>query len=378
MRTVGIVCEYNPFHLGHARQLTHLRTQHPEAAIVCLMSGLYVQRGQPAVFSRQVRARAALLAGADLVLELPVTVSLRSAEGFAGGAVEILDRLGVEGLSFGAETADEDLLLATARLLLSPQFGAALRPHLDAGLSFPAARSRAVASLSGDPTALERPNDILAVEYCKAILARGSRLIPLPIGRPGDYHALEADRENPSATSLRRRILAGEPWLSYVPPETWPAYEGAGIHSLAFGERAVLARLRTLEEGAFAALPGASEGLWRKLFRACQQETNLEEILTAAKSKRYTRSRLDRMALCACLGLTARDLAEPAPYVRILGFRDRGRQVLREKSQSFPLAHSGQRMGGPYFDLEQRCTHLYGLFSQTLGAPEPQEQVIRI
>lgn len=94
MRTVGIVCEYNPLHLGHARQLTHLRMQHPEAAVVCLMSGLYVQRGQPAVFSRQVRARAALLAGADLVLELPVTVSLRSAEGFAGGAVEILDRVG--------------------------------------------------------------------------------------------------------------------------------------------------------------------------------------------------------------------------------------------------------------------------------------------
>jgi len=94
MRTVGVVCEYNPFHLGHARQLALLRQQDPEAAVVCLMSGLYVQRGQPAVFSRQVRARAALLAGADLVLELPVTVSLRSAEGFAAGGVEILDRLG--------------------------------------------------------------------------------------------------------------------------------------------------------------------------------------------------------------------------------------------------------------------------------------------
>ena len=93
--------------------------------------------------------------------------------------------------------------LDTARRLLSPQFGAALRPHLNAGLSFPAARSRALASLGGDPGVLERPNDILAVEYCKAILARGSRLVPLPIDRPGDYHALEAHRENPSATSLR-------------------------------------------------------------------------------------------------------------------------------------------------------------------------------
>ena len=286
MRTVGVVCEYNPFHLGHARQLALLRQQDPEAAVVCLMSGLYVQRGQPAVFSRQVRARAALLAGADLVLELPVTVSLRSAEGFAAGGVEILDRLGVEGISFGAETADRETLLETARQLLSPQFGEALRPHLDEGLSFPAARSRALKDLGGDPAVLERPNDILAVEYCKAILARGSGLIPLPICRPGDYHALDADRENPSATALRRRIMAGEPWLAYVPEEARPAYEGAGVHSLALGERAVLARLRTLEEEAFAALPGASEGLWRKLLRGSRRQTGLEGLLTAVKSKR--------------------------------------------------------------------------------------------
>lgn len=378
MRTVGIVCEYNPFHSGHARQLALLRQQDPEAAVVCLMSGLYVQRGQPSVFSRQVRARAALLAGADLVLELPVTVSLRSAEGFAAGGVEILDWLGVEGLSFGAETADRETLLRTARLLLSPRFGEALRPRLDAGLSFPAARSRALGDLGGDPAVLERPNDILAVEYCKAILARGSSITPLPLCRPGDYHALEADRENPSATALRRRILMGEPWLAYVPEETRPAYEGAPVHSLALGERAVLARLRTLEEETFAALPGASEGLWRKLLRESRRKTSLEEIITAVKSKRYTRSRLDRMVLCAFLGLTAGDLAATAPYVRILGFRSRGQQLLRSMAEKYPLAHAGQGMEGPYFALEQRCERLYGLFGQTLEAPELRERVIRI
>lgn len=225
---------------------------------------------------------------------------------------------------------------------------------------------------------LERPNDILAVEYCKAILARGSGLIPLPICRPGDYHALDADRENPSATALRRRILAGEPWLAYVPEEARPAYEGAGVHSLALGERAVLARLRTLEEEAFAALPGASEGLWRKLLRESRRQTGLEGLLTAVKSKRYTRSRLDRMVLCAFLGLTAEDLAAEAPYVRILGFRDRGRQALREMSSRLPLAHAGQGMESPYFALEQRCERLYGLFGQTLEAPELRERVARL
>ena len=186
MRSVGIVCAYNPFHLGHARQLEAVRRMAPEAAVVCLMSGFYVQRGQPAVFDRTVRTKAALLAGADLVLELPVTVSLRSAEGFAAGAVELLSRLGVEGLCFGAETADREQLLDTARVLLDSRLSEALRPYLDRGLSFPAARSRAAADLGADATVLERPNDILAVEYCKAILAQGRKLTPLPIARPGD------------------------------------------------------------------------------------------------------------------------------------------------------------------------------------------------
>lgn len=139
----------------------------------------------------------------------------------------------------------------------------------------------------------------------------------------------------------------------------------------------MLARLRTLEEEAFAALPGASEGLWRKLLRSPGGDRS-EGLLTAVKSKRYTRSRLDRMVLCAFLGLTAEDLAAEAPYVRILGFRDRGRQALREMSSRLPLAHAGQGMEGPYFALEQRCERLYGLFGQTLEAPELRERVARL
>lgn len=216
MRTVGVVCEYNPFHLGHARQLALLRQQDPEAAVVCLMSGLYVQRGQPAGIlpagagQGGPACRGGPGAGAAGDGEPPVRRGLcRRWCGDSGPA-------GGGGHFFGAETADRETLLETARQLLSPQFGEALRPHLDEGLSFPAARSRALKDLGGDPAVLERPNDILAVEYCKAILARGSGLIPLPICRPGDYHALDADRENPSATALRRRIMAGEPWLAYV------------------------------------------------------------------------------------------------------------------------------------------------------------------
>ena len=154
MRTVGVVCEYNPFHLGHARQLALLRQQDPEAAVVCLMSGLYVQRGQPAVFSRQVRARAALLAGADLVLELPLPWAVSSAEGFAAGGVQALAATGVvEHLLFGSECGDVSALERVAAALLAPSFRDRLREVLPGAVSFAAARHRV---LQG-PAGAERP-----------------------------------------------------------------------------------------------------------------------------------------------------------------------------------------------------------------------------
>ena len=375
MDIFGVICEFNPFHLGHARLLAQMHRRFPQAAALCLMSGLYVQRGQPAVYARPVRTRAALAAGADLVLELPVTVSLRSAEGFAAGAVEILDGLGAKALCFGAETGSLPPLMDTARVLLRPELPQALRPYLDAGLSFPAARARAACALGADPAVLRRPNDVLAVEYCKAILTQGSTMTPVVLDRPGDYHAATPEPDSPSATALRALISAGQDFSPHVPPESRPAYENAMPHTMAWGERAVLARLRSLEEAAFAALPGGTEGLWRKLRRACRQENTLTDILAAAKSKRYPRTRLERMVMCAFLGLSQETLAQPAPYVRVLGFTPRGRQALRELPKE-GLSNLGRREKHPWQDLEDRCLALYGLFARETEAPVQQERVV--
>ena len=193
MEIVGIICEYNPLHLGHAGQIRRIRqTLGGDTAVVCLMSGSFVQRGAPAVYPKSVRAAAALQAGADLVLELPVTYALSSAEGFAMGGVEILSRLCTR-LCFGAECGSEDALMSLARGLLSPGFPSALRTFLDQGLSFPAARQQALHALGLDAGLLSSPNNILGVEYCKAILTLGCAMSPLVIHRPGDYHAQTAD-----------------------------------------------------------------------------------------------------------------------------------------------------------------------------------------
>lgn len=375
MKTVGIICEYNPFHLGHKKQFDMIRSAFGEdAVIVCLMSGNFVQRGMPAIFDKSLRARAAIACGADLVLELPVPYALSSAEGFAAGGVKILSAF-CDYLCFGCETGDADALMETARVLLSTEFSAALRQELESGCSFPTARQRALAQLGGNSALLDNPNDILAVEYCKAILAQGSSMKPFPIRREGNYHDTQADAENPSATALRSLITTGEEWQSYLPSAAANILENAATHTLQAGERAILARLRTMEDADFEALPYGSEGLWRKLMHACRECATLEEILTATKSKRYTRTRLDRMVICAYLGITEQLLRSPAPYVRVLALNTTGIPALKNARNTGSFPHIGDKTGDNYEKLEQKWDDLYGLFCQ--NAPSSSGQANR-
>lgn len=369
MRTVGIVCEYNPLHLGHKAQMDTIREiLGPETAIVCAMSGSFVQRGAPAIVDKSLRAEAAIWCGADLVVELPIPTALSSAEGFALGGVRTLAPL-CDSLCFGTETADREALLRTARALLSSEFSAALRCELDKGLSFPAARQRALEDLGLPGDILKSPNDILGVEYCKALLASGSPMEPFPIHRPGHYHAHTPDLAAPSATAVRHLMTQGGDWTPFVPERARELLSGGSLHTLAAGERAVLGRLRTMTDAEFEALPYGSEGLWRKLMHAARQESTLEDILIAVKSKRYTRTRLDRMVLCALLGITRQTLQMDIPWIRVLAFNDRGRTILNSVKHTGRYRNAGERLDGPYWELEKRAGDLYGLFR--VDGPEP-------
>ena len=368
MKIVGIICEYNPLHLGHQKQFRRIReTFDEDTAIVCLMSGNFVQRGAPAIVDKAVRAKAAVLSGADLVLELPVTYALSSAEGFAAGGVSILGGF-CDYLCFGSETGDAAGLLDTAKALLSEEFAPRLREELEKGLSFPAARAAALEKMGLDGGILAKPNDILATEYCKAILAQGCAMEPMPICREGSYHAETPDPENPSATAVRKLMVSSGTWEDFVPQVTTDLLREATLHSIAAGERAVLSKLRTMKDEEFEALPYGSEGLWRKFMHACRSERTLEKILAATKSKRYTRTRLDRMVMCAFLGITKEALEEKAPYCRVLGFNDVGRGVLKQAKQFGWFVNAGETVEHPYWQLEKRCGDLYGLFVE--GVPE--------
>lgn len=376
MKSVGIICEYNPIHLGHKKQIDRIRSEFGEdTSIICAMSGNFVQRGSPAIIDKTARAQAAVACGADLVLELPVTTALSSAEGFAAGGIRTLSSV-CDTLCFGAETARKESLLSAAQVLLQPEFSALLREELEKGDSFPAARQAAMKRMGTDDSVLSQPNDILAVEYCKAILSQQASLDIFPIHRQGSYHALSVDGENPSATAVRNLMLIAHNWKSCVPQPVRSILEGEPLHSTAAGEKAMLARLRTMTDVEFEALPYGSEGLWRKLMHACRRENTLEEILNATKSKRYTRSRLDRMVMCAFLGITAEDMAMEVPYTRVLAFSSRGRAVLKEAKKSGVYLNAGESFDHPCWSLEKRCGDLYGLFC-TEGTEAPGREETR-
>ncbi len=346
MKIVGIVVEYNPFHKGHAYQLQKVRELYGEdSAIVCVMSGDFVQRGEPAVFSKYSRAEAAVHCGADLVIELPLHYSIGSAERFADGAVSVLGRLGVvDHIVFGSENDDCALLERTAEVLSSSDFDEKVKVHLQSGCSYPTARSKVLHELMDGIDVTATPNNNLGVEYIRAIRRHGYSMTPQPIMRVGAMHDAMYDGEMKSGSELRGLMKNGEDISDYVPEEAYRIYvreteQGNGPVHLGKLETAILSRLRMLPFEVFSALPDASEGLEHRLYKACRRETSLEKIYDTVKSKRYTHARIRRMVMCAALGITAADYDCNALYARVLALNERGARVLKlsEKLRSIDV-----------------------------------------
>ena len=386
MNIAGITAEYNPFHTGHAYQISALKAQlGPDTSVVAVMSGSWVQQGRPAVTDKWTRARMALNGGADLILELPTVWAAASAESFARGAMELLCRCGViDTLCFGSETGELAPLLAAAECLDSPDYPEQLRKALEGGASFAAARQAAVEALIGPAgAALASPNNNLGVEYLRALRSLHSNIKPVTIRREGAAHnSLDRTGEGfRSATQLRQHLARGE-WEAvrpYVPAGNLDILQSAPLADPRLGERAVLACLRKMTAEDWAKLPdaGAGEGLPQRLERAGRQCQSLDDFFTLAKTRRYAMARLRRMALWAFLGLTAADVPAEPPYLRVLGFNARGREVLKQMKTTAQLpiltkpAHA-RELDGPgrrLFELEAQCTDLYGLFLPQLPPP---------
>ena len=355
MKTIGIIAEYNPFHRGHEAQLRLVRERFgPRCAIVIALGGCFTQRGEAALFTKYARAEAAVRCGADLALELPLPWAASSAEGFARGGVGVLNALGeVDILAFGSECGDLARLERIAGLTASPEYGGALRRALGEGVGFAAARQRALEALAGEKLPeLEARNDILAVEYLRALTAQGSAMEPLPLRRFGEF---------PSASELR---CQGD-FLSALPEGAAETFR----RETALGRRAdpgrldaaILAKLRSMTGSELAALPGASEGLENRLKRAAIAAGTVEELVRLSSTKRYPAARVRRMALAALLGIPAGLEKGLPPYLRVLALNARGAEVLHSARLALPVITKPADGSGEIFRLEARACGIYAL-----------------
>lgn len=353
MKVTGIIVEYNPFHNGHLYHLDETRKTTKADCIIAVMSGNFVQRGEPAFLDKWYRTEMALTAGIDLVIELPLLYSISSAEGFAFGAVSILNKLGiVNSLCFGSESGDiDDLIKVSEILAMEPdEYRNLLREYLDMGLSFPAAREKAVIQYSINKSTMNmapeaigeivsNSNNILAIEYIKSLIKLGSSIKPFTIGRVNNkYNEIELTGSISSATAIRNnfsnRDVIKNSLPSYVMEIINKAMEeGRGPLSINDFSQLILYKLRTLAPEEIRNFIDVSEGLEYKIKQAADESADVYEIIDKVKNKRFTSTRIQRILMYALLNIT-KDLQPriklSPEYIRVLGFSPNGRRMLKE------------------------------------------------
>lgn len=372
MTAVGIVAEYNPFHNGHLYHLTETAARFPGKPIVCVMSGNVVQRGSFAMFSKHARAASAVLCGADLVLELPAAFVCAPAPVFAERAVEMMAATGiVDGISFGSECGDESTLLRAAQDSTFDR--SAFERALHDGKTYAAARCEAL------PPEVRRllsnPNDLLAVEYIRAV----HRFLPdaaiCAVRRCGAaHHETDCSVQMPSASALRARLHQGKPIQAWLPPPSAAQLEQEQTAGRApvfdeTPEQPMLAVLRRMTPAMFTELPEVSEGLEYRIASAAQEAVSLLDLFGRLKTKRYTLARLRRIVLSAYLGLTRQEQMQYPAYLRVLAASERGIRLLHDMKQTAKLPvitkpavlKKLNGAAGLLTALEQRTDSLYAL-----------------
>ena len=355
-KVLGIVCEYNPFHNGHLYHLIQSKKLTGADYTVAIMTGNFTQRGDVSIVDKWSKTEMALLGGIDLVIELPVIYSTSSAENFAEGAVKILKSLKiVDHICFGSETRDINLLDRIAEVLYTEpkEYQTLLSHELSKGISYPKARENALMMYLNDVrrfvNVLSSPNNILGIEYLKALRKTKSKMLPVCIPRVGAGHNDTAHSKNIASATVVRNLISTNRYDSLEFKRLLPLTsisilsenikKGHIVNSLANYEKEIIYTLRKMSIAQIAELPDVSEGLEYKLKNAANSCNSLVEFFNIVNSKRYTQTRISRILVYALLGITKKDMQlskSATPYVRILGFNKNGQKLLSSISKSNP------------------------------------------
>lgn len=368
MKTAGVITEYNPFHNGHKYQLEQIKKQTGSDYIIVVMSGNFVQRGQPAIIDKYSRTRMALECGADLVLEMPVVCATASAEYFAAGGIEVLKNTGiVDTLCYGVETVDHDIAKSVAGVLKNPpeEYSNRLKNYMQSGMSFPSARSRALSEflVSSDKYTdinsdiadfISSPNNILAIEYEKALI--GTDITGFPIQRVGEgYHSTSSDSRLASATAIRKLLLALDCYddvsqkaekLSHIMPQNCAdiLLEIFNAGHIVFPDDIsdmLYYRFLAEKDNGFEKYADCTKELSSKIIKNIYRYESFTQFCELLKSKNLTYTRITRVLIHILLDIKNDDhkVYHTAPYLRVLGFRKSSAALMHDikKRASAPL-----------------------------------------
>lgn len=381
MNIVGIIVEYNPFHNGHALHIEHAKSVANADLVVAVMSGNFLQRGEPAFVSKWSRTKMALNAGVDIVLELPYVYATQQAEAFAQGAISIINAIGANSVCFGSESGDIEEFHNLFSFLKKHEksYNSSIQSFLKKGYSYPKALSLAFNQLNNEKKVLDLslPNNILGYHYVKAINSQKLMINPYTIKRTtAQYHDKEITQNTiASATSIRESLIKQEKdieTIRHVVPETTfkelQSYQNA-YNSFQSWEQLfpyLKYKILTTSKEQLASIYEAEEGLENRIVHQINQATNFQQFMEGFKTKRYTWTRLQRYCLHILTNTTKDEMKkvqQACPYVRVLGMSKSGRKYINhhKKEIDIPLVSTISKFNHPFIEIEKRATSCYSL-----------------
>ena len=355
MSSIGIICEYNPFHNGHLYHINKVKELFPDSTIIAVVSGNFTQRGIPSILSKEEKASIAVENGIDLVIELPFVFSTQSADVFAKGAIEILKTLKVDYLVFGSESNNIELIRQCAeKQLTDSNYNNRVKDFLDSGENYPTAMSKAL-----NNEIINTPNDLLGISYIKAILTQKANITPITIKRTTDFHSSKID-EISSASAIREAIRNGIDVKKAVPLNTYKFLcKKKQIDYFNLLKYKILS-----EETAIKKYQTVDEGLENRILKVIKDCNSTDELIKKVKTKRYTYNKLSRMfihILCSFTKDEAKNNTD-IKYIVVLKFNPNGRKYLNsiKKDVNIPIITT-KKYYQELLSLENRIDNIYKL-----------------
>lgn len=365
MKSVGIICEYNPFHNGHLYHLNKIKELYKDYTIILVLNSYFMQRGDTSIFDKWTKTDIALNLGVDLVIELPFVFGTQSSDIFAKGAIEILKELKVDILVFGSESDDINKLNKIAKIgLKNKNFDTLIKKYFKEGISYPLAVSKATYKLTGEN--VKEPNDLLGISYIKEILKQKASITPYTIKRNNSYHSLNIN--DYSGTALRKALLEKKSIKKYVPPIT---YRRIPKRIISFDNYFSLLKYKIeIDKNKLDIYQTVDEGIENRIIKNIETSSSLEELISKIKTKRYTYNKIKRMLVHILCSFTKEEATKCSniTYIRTLGFNMTGQQYLKaiKKEISIPIISKYSDINCLMLDIELRSICVYAsIFNDT-------------